>query len=120
MKTMTTQHYDLKPDKICCAFCGRSASDIKGFIQGPINVRGRYWMDVLYVTKSKHPVCGRCISEHDIAIVNNGDAVVQAIAHSNDWRADEFYYPRLQLSRIMEVGVPDDQELTIQGVNFKL
>lgn len=110
----------VQPKDMCCSFCGRSSSDIKWFIKSPTNSRGNRPMDIFYATKGNYPAYGRCVSEFNLTLRNMGNAVLLAYPNENSWVIDENYYPRLQLSRVVDFGVSDDQEMSVQGVNFKL
>lgn len=82
-----------------CAYCRRSAKQIKGEAENPLKSHRWTIIELLYMSKDNHLVCPRCMLEYGDVLDFGGRPVVR-------WTKVKGYeFAEKQLSRVKDVSI---------------
>lgn len=101
-------------EKTCCAYCKRTAQDVSNFN----GVSHTHRVEIMYADSQKRPVCGRCVSEHDVPISFGGEAVIGRTGSS--WSTYEYAHSQLVLDVVLTDEEMGDPALRFSEVDFQL
>lgn len=79
----------MKTASIPCSHCQRTAAEIRGAIESKGYVSHRTVSSILFLDHELHTCCGRCIAEHDLVLLNSGNAIVQNRTKDGVWLVNE-------------------------------
>ena len=110
----------LQIESTCCAYCNRRAKDIKGFNENQMKSNNSTKVSVLYMDYYNRPICGRCVSENNVIIRNDGESVIDCMSLGNHWLINKRMFNKFDYTSAEEHGYDGSESLTMKEVDFKL